>query len=392
MIAITKKPIANITGDASNVSKWTSAHQPVEFEVQRKDYQNISLVGKKTVNGVVLTIFRIEYPAPITDIKVNDSISFICGPDDNRRAFSLIVKKLDYNVNNKLSYIYFDLNNVIDAYKVTAYKAYIHANRKGYYIETFVYLAATGQSMELAGVVKSKTDLFGVSKVNIHKVISSNLSNENKNTYTKINEAQANQGAFYNVKIREVYDGYIGEFTKLLGSDNLFYVNGSKQLQDENNFNFGEFVPTLNDSRVNKAKFLSVFNRPTYFNGYPFDLSFIYSDNLENKQIQRSETNIDVNGVNGTPTLTNLLTNGRGYVNRLQLTGSYSSSVKVVSVHLESGSNTTQNPSTGGGTYATVGTIFNPYQKTIEHSLKDLNTWTEAFNQNLRPITENRYE
>ena len=269
---------------------------------------------------------------------------------------------------------------VIDVNKITTYEAYIIVDKKGYFIETFVYQSINNASLSLAGVVRSKTDVWGNAKVNIQKVLSSNVTNENKASYNKINQPVYNQGGIYNIKIREVYDGFIGEFTTLLNTDNLYFVNGSKQLQDPNNFNFGEFVPTLNDSRVSKAKFLSVFDKPTYFNNYPFDVSFIYSDNLLNKQVARVET------INGTPTNTNLLTNGRGFVNRLKLAGGYASSVKTIDLHLDaSNSATTQNPSTGNGTLSTVGTVFNPYAETIKHSISDLNQWASVYDPSLIP-------
>jgi len=382
MISIINKPITKITGDTSNTSKWVGIHQPVEFEVKRKDYNILSKGGvynqpQNDGTTLALTWFRVS---DIGEIKVGDIINFLCGPDEKKRSFTLTVAKINLVSTGNYSFIFFDLNNVIDADKITAYKAYVNVQRKGYFIETFVYQSIKNASLELAGVVRSKTDVWGNAKINIQKVLSSNITNENQSSYLKRNQPVYNQGGIYNIKIREIYDGYIGDFTTLLNTDNLYFVNGSKQLQDPNNFNFGEFVPTLNDSRTNKAKFLSVFDKPTYFNNYPFDVSFIYSDNLLNKQVARVET------INGTPTNTNLLTNGRGFVNRLKLAGGYASSVKTIDLHLDaSNSATTQNPSTGNGTLSTVGTVFNPYAETIEHSISDLNQWASVYQPSLVP-------
>ena len=388
MISVISKPITKITGDTSNTSKWVGIHQPVEFEVKRKDYDILSKGGiynqpQNDGTALALTWFRIT---DIGEIKVGDIVNFLCGPEEKKRSFTLTVAKINLVSTGNYSFIFFDLNDVIDADKITAYKAYVNVQRKGYYIETFVYQSIKNDNLDLAGVVRSKVDVWGNAKINIQKILSSNVTNENKSSYTKINEPVYNQGGIYNIKIREVYDGYVGAFTTLLNTDNLYFVNGSKQLQDPNNFNFGEFVPTLNDSRVSKAKFLSVFDKPTYFNNYPFDVSFIYSDNLLNKQVARVET------INGNPSNTNLLTNGRGFVNRLKLAGGYASSVKTIDIYLDaSTSATTQNPSTGTGTLAGVGTIFNPFSPTIRHKLSDLNAWIGAYNDTLRPVTYERY-
>ena len=375
MISIINKPITKITGDTSNTSKWVGVHQPVEFEVKRKDISIISI--QNLSNGDKL--FKInKSDFNNSGLEVGKSFSYLCGAENNKRQFTLT--PLNFVIGNTVVLINVSMVGIIDVNKITNYEAYIIVDKKGYFIETFVYQSINNASLSLAGVVRSKTDVWGNAKVNIQKVLSSNVTNENKASYNKINQPVYNQGGIYNIKIREVYDGFIGEFTTLLNTDNLYFVNGSKQLQDPNNFNFGEFVPTLNDSRVSKAKFLSVFDKPTYFNNYPFDVSFIYSDNLLNKQVARVET------INGTPTNTNLLTNGRGFVNRLKLAGGYASSVKTIDLHLDaSNSATTQNPSTGNGTLSTVGTVFNPYAETIKHSISDLNQWASVYDPSLIP-------
>jgi hypothetical protein len=381
MISIINKPITKITGDTSNTSKWVGVHQPVEFEVKRKDISIISIQNLSNGNKF-FKINRNDFNN--SGLKVGKPFSYLCGPENNKRQFTLT--PLNFIIGDTIVLINVSMAGIIDVNKITNYEAYIIVDKKGYFIETFVYQSINNASLSLAGVVRSKTDVWGNAKVNIQKVLSSNVTNENNASYNKINHPVYNQGGIYNIKIREVYDGFIGAFTTLLNTDNLYFVNGSKQLQDPNNFNFGEFVPTLNDSRVSKAKFLSVFDKPTFFNNYPFDVSFIYSDNLLNKQIARVET------INGTSTNTNLLANGRGFVNRLKLAGGYASSVKTVSLHLDaSNSATTQNPSTGNGTLSTVGTVFNPYAETIKHSISDLNEWKAVFNGALVP-NYNKYE
>jgi len=390
MIAVTKKPQVKITGDNSNTSKWVGVHQPIEFEVQRKDYGILSKGGvynqpQNDGSTIALTWFRV---LTVSGISNGDVVTFMCGPEEKKRSFTLTVVIISPAATNNYSFIYFNLNDVVDANKITDYLAYVNVNRKSYYIECFVYQSYKNEALELAGVVKAKTDVWGSGTINIQKVLSSNLVNYNKGTYSKINEKVFDSGGMYNIKLREVYEGFIGEFSTLLDTDNLFYVNGSKQLQEANGFNFGEFVPTLNDSRTNKAKFLSVFDKPTYFNNYPFDLSFIWSDNLIAKQITRNE---DVNGL-GSPTSTNLLMNGRGFVNRLMVSGSYASTVNTLDVWLESGSDTTQNPSTGTGTLTDVGTVFNPIDGAVRHRLEDLQNWRERYNNATAPITRQPYE
>jgi len=171
-----------------------------------------------------------------------------------------------------------------------------------------------------------------------------------------------------------------GNWASVLPNDTLHYVNGSKQLQEPNGFNFAEFVPTLDEERPTKARFLSVFNRPTYFNGYPFSLSFIYSDNLSNKQLSRIEENQDINGVKSSQVATNLSVAGRGFVNRLMISGGYASPVKSVNVWINTGDATEQNETTGGGDLVEPGTVFDEYVEFVGIKIPDLSDWeTDTF-------------
>lgn len=344
MITITNKPFAPITGDESNVSKWVGAHQPIEFKVQRKDF-DVKKVWNETQGGVNFKV--LELNGTISELKKGTKFTFICTLNV-RRSWSVVADSVFFG-NNK-TFVFINRADLYDDFLMVHNQATILIERKGYFIETFVYKAKENYQLELIGVLKSKNDVWGVATVNIQKVISSSLKNLNEFDYNKINAPIPNQGGIYNVKMREVYDGFIGNFTSLLPTDNLYYVNGSKQIQEENNYNFGEFVPSLNDSRTNKAKFLSVFNKPTYFNNYPFSLSFVYSDLVLNRQLKRNEDTV----------LTNLFVQGRGFVNRLMVTGGYTSTTKQINVHIEEDGTTTQNPTTGTGTY-TTGTVFSGY-------------------------------
>ena len=113
----------------------------------------------------------------------------------------------------------------------------------------------------------------------------------------------------------------------------------------------GDYVPTLDDTRANKAKFVTDFVKPTYFVGFPFSLSFIYSDNLLNKQISRKQDSFDINGVQiGTTDSADLDYAQRFFINRLMINESLTSQVKEIDVWLESGSDVT-GYGTGGTDY-----------------------------------------
>jgi len=376
MITITRKPISKITGDLANESRFTSAHQPVEFELQRKDLLVNSITKSVNSNGRLIAKVNVGSTSGL-NLSPGQNVKYTCGTGGSR-SYNLVILRVQFG------FLLFDITDVYGNGSINRTEAIIIVNRKGYYIETFVYCATKNLAFELIGVLRSITDVFGKANINVQKLLSSSVTNENNGTYTSINEAITNQGKPFNIKSREVYEGFIGEFTSLLTTDNLYFVNGSKQIQDNNGYNFGEFVPSLNDARVNKAKFLSVFEKPTYFNNYPFDISFIYSDLLLNKQLSRVENSKNVNNVAGGDQMAIMLVNGRGFVNRLMLSGSFTFAEKSVDVYIDAGTNTTQTGTTGrtGGTTLTdVGTVFNPLESAVKHSLNDISNWAEVFNQ-----------
>jgi len=67
------------------------------------------------------------------------------------------------------------------------------------------------------------------------------------------------------------------------------------QFGDQNDGNMIEFVPYAYTLPV-KAKFLSAFERPIMFAGYPFTLSFIYNQELGATQLYRNTTQQNING------------------------------------------------------------------------------------------------
>lgn len=91
---------------------------------------------------------------------------------------------------------------------------------------------------------------------------------------------------------------------------------------------------------TNKARFLVQDGlTPTYFYGFPFDLSFIYSDNISPFQIVRYREYFDQAGVTlGFTTQNNLLINQQKYVNRLRCVDNFPNlGEKTMQVWLELG-------------------------------------------------------
>lgn len=113
------------------------------------------------------------------------------------------------------------------------------------------------------------------------------------------------------------------------GSDTLFNSEQTKpitamcsamQFGDTNGGNMIEYVPFNTDlSEGSKMKFLTKFERPVMWTGYPFSLSFIYSLEIQGVQIIKREIQQNINRGSLQTTNTNLNPLEIGQVNYLKV-------------------------------------------------------------------------
>jgi hypothetical protein len=99
--------------------------------------------------------------------------------------------------------------------------------------------------------------------------------------------------------------------------------------------NLKEFVPK--NLASSEAKFLTMFERPTYFDGFPFFLSFIYDEDFDGITLERHQQDADINGVDvGSETSTTLIVSQKHYVNNMKLRAP-NAGTKIIKAWLEDG-------------------------------------------------------
>jgi hypothetical protein len=314
MISIKKNPSILINGHKSN---WFPAHQPITFEMQRID---ASIISRSYRNNQITFTLNVIVPS---SVKAGHKFSFVQG---TKQTLLTIISASG--------------NKIVVAYTSSAYSGVLGYiiftdSYTSHFIETKVSFI-NGSTYEVIGSIKNKTDLFGLAKVSVQELLSTKCINQNDFLYNAINKHQFGEGSKFNIQIREVINGVAGNYTSLTDANVLYYTNSSNQIQDKYGYNMGSFVPTYDSARTDKAKFQSVFKRPTYFVNYPFSLNFIYSDNMLNYQVTRKEQTKDINGNIIATTTDNLNMSSRLYANRLMLKQGYTSNIKTLDVWLES--------------------------------------------------------
>lgn len=115
------------------------------------------------------------------------------------------------------------------------------------------------------------------------------------------------------------YKEYVGTTLYQVFTDEanpITAINGALQFSDGDN-KYIDYTPQKTGAPL--AKFLTKFKEPTRFIGYPFTISFIYSNNLAGAQLIKVEQELDINRTQISNTETQLTTNQRNGVNNMRL-------------------------------------------------------------------------
>jgi hypothetical protein len=119
-------------------------------------------------------------------------------------------------------------------------------------------------------------------------------------------------------------------------SNFIYCTNSAKQLGEPYGQNMALYVPYGIDT-VMKAKFLTKFDEPVYYPGYPFTISFIYSEYIVGHEIFLTEAKKDLNGNALGSIETELLRQWGHSINQLKLQDSFASNVAYVDINLTTG-------------------------------------------------------
>jgi len=94
------------------------------------------------------------------------------------------------------------------------------------------------------------------------------------------------------------------EYTQILENESFTFqtdknnpvhaVHSANKIGDVNGSNLKRFVPVPTEME-NKAKFLTAFESPVMFEGYPFSLSFIFDSSLGGKEIYLNSKELNIN-------------------------------------------------------------------------------------------------
>lgn len=320
---VTEYPQRIVDNNPLFVSKWSAINHSMLFKMERQDYPVFIFYNPVTfVLVAVITVGTvIDSPLPGDKIYIetpNASGTFILAAYGFPNVFTM------------------EPQTWTGGTGVSGFMNLL--SRKNYFIRTNVYGINENNQYELIGQNRNKPDSAGRASVDVSAFLKNIVGYEDKFQYNILNEKDETLGSPYNITYSENWEFYEGAFSGLSTTLLRFGVNSAKQIQDLYGQNMGVYVPFWINllTPVPFAKFLSDFESPTYFPGFPFSLSFIYSEYLVGIQTFRHQENFDVNGNSVAIIAPIKLSNGNAQeVNRLLIDYGFPSIIKFAEVWLE---------------------------------------------------------
>jgi hypothetical protein len=266
------------------VSKWQAINHAIIFGMERQDY-TVQLFYNYTTKVMVAVITfgtMIDSPIPGDEIYIESP--------SNSGTFTLATY-LAPNI--------FIMEPQAIAAPPFGSSGFINLlSRKNYFIRTNVWGVNENNQYELIGQSRNKPDNTGRVTVDVSSFLKNLVDYQDFFQYDKLNERDDTLGSPYNITYSENWQLYEGSFSNLSATLLRWGVNSAKQIQEIYGANMGEYVPFWINllTPVPYAKFLSDFKEPTYFPGFPFSLSFIYSEYLVGIETFRNQETFDING------------------------------------------------------------------------------------------------
>ena len=311
-------PSVTLTGE--NISRWSAAFNPIVFSYQRKDFE-ILAIEQDTLTGNAAVSVNCDVSPIATAIAANAQATA------NAAALNIVLTNLNpiYVYINAGSYIgnyqvlsVSDTNRlIINTTFTTAATGFININllRPYYQIRTQITYqdALTGVTNNI--ISTNRPDATGLVKADISNFLQSLLRAKDDSNFTQLCYRDSNLCASYTIAYAEYWDGKLASgqtLTYIPVTTPYYALYAAKQLGNKYGGNLAAYVPfpSVTDS-TQLAQWITDFEEPAYTNGYPFDISFIYSESVAGLPVYCELTPLDINRnpIDGGPQTSYLINN-----------------------------------------------------------------------------------
>jgi hypothetical protein len=202
--------------------------------------------------------------------------------------------------------------------------------RLNYRVKTRISVAGS-----VVGTAVNKLDSNYQTTTDISAFLKSSLSYDENFNFTDNNAKDLTVSNLYTVEFSENWSGHDGTYDAE-GTGNFYFTNSVRQLGDSYNGNMADYTIYSVDIGI-KPKFLSDFEKPSWFEGHPFSLDFIFGEDFNTGiyNITRHDESFDINSTSILEVSTTLDKTQNDYINRMTIYESYDPTAQYVEVWLE---------------------------------------------------------
>ena len=340
MITLITTPGRTATQGAE--SKWSASDNSVDFVFQRAD-RNYTMTPSVVYSTG--TTVKINLSTPVSGL--SGILSKYIYLRDSVNRYTGTYQVLAVSGNSQFTILIPNYTSAIPGF----------VNLNGLYVdylaEITVYPGDGGEVLNKMSITSSNA---GEVRVNLSGLLKSYLDLTDRYNYDGVNKQDYDMDFYYRFKIVEYYTPTLIGGTYQIEIDNGFRVaKAARQIGDEFGQNMRKYM-TYPYSTGSLMKFMNE-HSPVYFDGFPFSLSFIYSEMSPDKRLIRRIKQYGVNmndlSVDTTKYINNVY---KPHVNRLTLNPTtLNASTKYLGVRLEETDENhpggyADDPSAGSGT------------------------------------------
>ncbi len=267
-----KSPDADVVSGVK--SRWNAAFNPVVFTYQRRDFK---VTNVQNNNGFACIYTR----EAVTGLKENDQVYLNV---DKYQGLFAVKSITDTTVT--LNFAFID--------NTEGKTGFMNSDTLRPYFKLVTRLTYTDPdtgAVQQSEYRHSPNPRNGLVEADYSGVLRSLVTPQSLSRYSETNHNDRNLCASYTVSYREDWEGLADD--RWFGVEGTNYVTYSAmQVQAAGGGNMAPFVPY---SEGSQARFVTDFKEPAYSVGYPFDISFIYSELLGEHGYYLHMTMLDIN-------------------------------------------------------------------------------------------------
>ncbi len=262
----------SVTLSPGNVSRWNAAFNNIWFKFQRKDFEITSIT--QNVDGNILVAVN----GNVSQVKVRTTITStvfgvptVTSPGDfvyiNTALYQGSYECLQANTGSLVLALTWTINDTIGFCNINSLRPY-------YNIQLIItYANSTGSYSTIT--VKGSPFPDGHCWMDISSFLKSLVNSQDNSGYNLVNYRDANLSASYTVKYAELWNGQTSvQWATLPYPYYVLYT--ARQIQQLGGGNMQQFVPFL--LGFQPGLWITDFTMPVYSYGFPFDMSFIFSE------------------------------------------------------------------------------------------------------------------